>query len=70
MKADFPLLSDPTRETARAYGVLHQDRFAFRSNFYIDDTGTIVRIDRNVDPATAAGDIARTLAELGFEHRR
>jgi peroxiredoxin Q/BCP len=67
MKADFPLLSDPTKDTARAYGVLHQERFAFRTNFYIDPNGTILRIDRNVDPDTAAEGVARNLRELGFE---
>jgi peroxiredoxin Q/BCP len=67
MKADFPLLSDPTRDTARAYGVLHQERFAFRTSFYIDPDGKILRIDRNIDPATAAQDVARTLDELGFQ---
>jgi peroxiredoxin Q/BCP len=66
MKADFPILSDPTKETARAYGVLHQDRFALRTTFYIGSDGRILRIDRNVDPATAARDIARSLEELGF----
>ena len=69
MKAEFPLLSDPDKSVARAYGVLHQDRFAFRVNFYLDDKGKILAIDRNVNPATAAPDIAARLAELGFEQR-
>ncbi len=67
MKADFPLLSDPTKEAARAYGVLHQERFALRTTFYIDADGRILRIDRNVDPATAAPDIAAALEALGFQ---
>jgi peroxiredoxin Q/BCP len=67
MKADFPLLSDPTKDAARAYEVLHQERFAFRTNFYIDQNGTILRIDRNVDPEVAAQDVARNLEQLGFE---
>jgi len=67
MSANFPLLSDPTKETARAYGVLHQNRFALRTTFYIGADGTILRIDRNVNPANAARDIATALASLGFE---
>lgn len=67
MKADFPILSDPTKEAARAYGVLHQERFALRTTFYIAADGKVLRVDRNVDPANAARDIARTLEELGFE---
>ncbi len=69
MKAEFPLLSDPDKSAARAYGVLHQGRFAFRVNFYLDAEGKILAIDRNVNPATAAPDVAARLAELGFEQR-
>ncbi len=69
MKANFPLLSDADKSVASAYGVLHQDRFAFRVNFYLDANGKILAIDRNVNPATAAPDIAARLAELGFERR-
>jgi peroxiredoxin Q/BCP len=35
-KADFPLLSDPTKETATAYGVLSPAGFSQRWTFYID----------------------------------
>ncbi len=69
MKADFPLLSDPDKTVASAYGVLHQNRFAFRVNFYLDASGKILAIDRNVNPASAAPDIAARLAELGFERQ-
>jgi peroxiredoxin Q/BCP len=69
MNAEFPLLSDPDKSVAKAYGVLHQDRFAFRVNFYLDADGKILAIDRNVNPASAAPDIAARLAELGFEQR-
>lgn len=31
--ADFPLLSDPTKETAKAYGVLSERGFASRWTF-------------------------------------
>src|ERR671937_2203782 len=38
--ADFPLLSDPTKEVANAYGVINEQRgFANRWTFYIDKTG-------------------------------
>ena len=62
--ADFPMLSDPTKQTAKAYGVLHERGFAMRHTFYIDANGTILAIDRAVQPATAAEDIAATLAQL------
>ena len=63
-KADFPLLSDPTKETARAYGVLSGAGYAARHTFYIGVDGRILAIDRNVRPATSAADMAATLGEL------
>ena len=64
--ADFPMLSDPTKETAAAYGVLHERGFALRHTFYIGADGAILDIDRQVNPATAAQDIAAKLAELNI----
>ena len=66
--ADFPMLSDPSKETAKAYGVLHDAGFAMRHTFYIGADGTILAIDRAVQPASAAEDIANTLAELNVPH--
>ncbi|MDE0422328.1 MAG: redoxin domain-containing protein [Gammaproteobacteria bacterium] len=62
--AKFPLLSDPTKETATAYGVLNERGVPSRHNYYIAADGTILAIDRIVNPATAAEDIAARLAEL------
>ena len=67
--ADFPMLSDPTKATAEAYGVLHERGFSLRHTFYIGADGTILAIDRNVRPATAAEDIAAKLAEIGVPRR-
>ena len=67
--ADFPMLSDPTKATADAYGVLHERGFSLRHTFYIGADGTILAIDRNVRPATAAEDIAAKLAEIGIAKR-
>ena len=60
-KADFPLLSDPTKATAKAYGVLNAMGVASRNTFFIGPDGKILAIDRNVNPSTAAQDIAATL---------
>lgn len=66
-KAKFPLLSDPTKETAEAYGVLNPEwGMPHRHNYYIGADGTILAIDREVNPATAAEDIAARLAELNI----
>lgn len=65
--ADFPILSDPTKSAARAYGVLHErGGFTLRHTFYIGADGTILAIDRDVKPATAAEDIIATLDSLGI----
>lgn len=68
-KADFPLLSDPTREVAQAYGVLHPRGFAMRWTFYIDKEGKIAHIDKAVKPPTSAEDMAARLGELGTPKR-
>ena len=67
--ADFPLLSDPGKDTARAYGVLSPLGYAKRHTFYIGSDGVILAIDRKVQPATSAEDMARTLGELGVPRR-
>lgn len=63
--ADFPLLSDPTKHIARAYGVLGSSGYAKRHTFYIGVDGLIRAIDTNVRPATSAEDMAARLGELG-----
>ena len=69
--ADFPLLSDPSKETANVYGVINEQRgFANRWTFYIDKTGKITAIDKQVKPATSAEDMAAMLKQLGVEERR
>jgi thioredoxin-dependent peroxiredoxin len=64
-RADFPLLSDPGKETARAYGVLQEAGYAARQTFYIGVDGRVLKIDTAVKPETSAEDMAATLAELG-----
>ena len=69
-KADFPLLSDPTKKTAEAYGVLNARGMANRWTFYIDKSGTITYIDKAVKPATSAQDMAAKLGELKVAAKR
>jgi thioredoxin-dependent peroxiredoxin len=64
-KADFPILADPTKETANAYGVVHPERgFAQRWTFYIGKDGRVAAIDKAVKPATSAEDMIAKLEEL------
>ena len=69
-KADFPLLSDPTKKTAEAYGVLNQRGVASRWTFYIDKEGKIAYIDKAVKPASSAQDMAAKLGELKVAKRK
>jgi thioredoxin-dependent peroxiredoxin len=69
--ADFPLLSDPVKDTANAYGVLNAERgVANRWTFYIGKDGKITAIDKTVKPATSAEDMAAMLKQLGVEDRK
>ena len=68
-KADFPILSDPSKEVARAYGVLAMPGYAQRWTFYIGADGKILAIDQDVEPETAAEDMIAKLAELGVAKR-
>ena len=63
-EADFPLLSDPTKAIAMAYGVLSERGTANRWTFYINKNGNIAAIDNAVKPATSAEDMLTKLAEL------
>lgn len=69
-KADFPLLGDPTKKVAEAYGVLRDmgnlGAVANRWTFYIGKDGRIMAIDKDVAKrlATSAEDMAAKLGEL------
>jgi thioredoxin-dependent peroxiredoxin len=68
---DFPLLSDPTKKVAKAYGVVDEDQpFASRWTFYIGTDGRVLYIDKQVSPANHGKNIAAKLAELGVARRR
>jgi thioredoxin-dependent peroxiredoxin len=69
LELDFPVLSDPTKQTATAYGVLNENQVASRWTFYIAPDGKISAVDRQVTPDTAAADIATKLAELKVAKR-
>jgi peroxiredoxin Q/BCP len=68
--ADFPILADPTRATARQFGVLADfskfkiGEVANRWTFYIGPDGRILDIDRKVNPAQSGADIVARLKAL------
>jgi peroxiredoxin Q/BCP len=68
-QADFPMLSDPTKKTATAYGVLGPTGLARRWTFYIGPDGRILDIDQKVSTGTAGADLAAKLKALGVKTR-
>ena len=64
-KADFPLLSDPSKQTAQSYDVLSAQGYSLRHTFYIGLDGRIMAIDSSVKPASSAQDMAAMLGHLG-----
>ena len=68
---NYPLLSDPDRRVATAYGVVDADQqFPSRWTFYIGVDGRILYIDKLVSPTTHGQAVAAKLAELGVARRR
>jgi peroxiredoxin Q/BCP len=60
----YPILSDPTKEVARAYGVLGRSGYASRWTFYIGADGRILDIDTKVSAASHGRDIVAKLTQL------
>ena len=66
LHADFPLLSNPDGDVARAYGVVTPEReFPFRWTYIIGPDGRILRIDKDVNASTAGQELVAHLIELG-----
>ena len=71
LSVDYPLLSDPSKEVATAYGVVDVDQpFASRWTFYIGPDGKILYIDKHVSPSTHGQAVVAKLGELGVQRRR
>jgi peroxiredoxin Q/BCP len=68
---DYPILSDPAKQVASAFGVVTPERqVAQRWTFYIGVDGKISFIDKKVSTATAGQDLAAKLGELGIAKRK
>jgi thioredoxin-dependent peroxiredoxin len=69
-EADYPILSDVTKEIANKYGVLSPAGMARRWTFYIGPDGKILHIDNAVKPASAGPDMVAKMGELNFAKRK
>ena len=65
-EANFPILADPSKEMVDAYGALMGVGFANRWTYYISADGTILKIDKETNAATAGRDLVQTMNDLGF----
>ena len=64
--ADYPILSDPDKKVAKAYGVVHGLRlWPERWTFYIGTDGKILYVDKQIKTKTAGEDVTKKLTELG-----
>lgn len=67
LELDYPILSDPGKEVAKAYGVITGDKaYASRWTFYIGKDGKILYIDKQVSPASHGKDVVERLKALGM----
>lgn len=66
LSCDYPILADPDKKVADAYGVLMPGLgFANRWTFYIGPDGKLLDIEKKVKPQTAGIDLATKLEALG-----
>lgn len=65
LELDYPILSDPEKKVAKAYGVVHSGRaFPERWTYVIGIDGKVKHIDKKVKAGNHGKDIAARLAEL------
>jgi len=69
IEARYPILSDPSRDVAREYGVLGPAGFTRRWTFIVGRDGRILAIDKDVSVSSHGNDIAERLAALGVQRR-
>jgi peroxiredoxin Q/BCP len=70
LRLDYPILSDPEKTVARAFGVVNDKRpVPYRHTFYIGKDGKVLYIDKSVKPTTHGADVGRKLDELGMRKR-
>ena len=70
LELDYPILSDPEKKVAAAFGVVSESRkFPQRWTFYIGKDGKILHVDKSVKAASHGDAIAAKLKELGVAEK-
>lgn len=70
LELDYPILSDPEKKAAKAFGVLSPRGVASRITIYVDKEGKIAFIDREVKAKEDAVNVAKKLDELKFDRKK
>jgi len=68
-QADFPMLSDPEKKVAEAYGVLGRSGYANRWTFFIGPDGKILHVETKGHTADAGEFLTAKLTELGVKKK-
>lgn len=70
LELDFPILSDPGKKVAEAYGVVHPGRAVpERWTFVIGTDGKILHVDKKVKAAIHGEDLVALLNKLDIAHK-
>jgi len=68
---NYPILSDPDKQVARAYGVVGLTRpLPRRWTFFIGPDGRILAIDKKVKPGSHGADVAARLEKLDVAQKK
>jgi len=70
LNLDYPILSDPGKKVAEAFGVVTDFRSVpYRWTFYVGKDGKILKVDKKIKVVSAGSDVAKTFEELGIKKR-
>ncbi len=70
LELDYPVLSDPDKRVAEAYGVVHEERSVpERWTFIIGKDGAILDVITDVDSGAAGTQLAKRLEDIGVKKR-
>lgn len=70
LELDYPILSDPSKKAAKAFGVLGLKGKAMRHTVYVDKEGKIAFLDREVKAGEDGARVAKRLAELKIDRAK
>ena len=70
LKLDYPILSDPDKKVAAAFGVLNtQGGYSNRVTYYFGKNGKLLFVDKEDNVREHGAEVAEKLAELGVARK-